>query len=213
MRRLFISSLGVVGMLGISVIAFASSQNNISADNIQKVRVVDVLETTTAIVPMEETIVTELATITEQTPVIVAVKLTENSHDSVMQYKVYDEEEAYLLAKIAMAEAENQDIEGKALVMLTVLNRVQDDRFPNTIREVIYQKNQFAPISNGRFDKVEPNDECWKALEMIQAENWDKSQGALYFESKSQSTWHQRKLKFLFQHGAHYFYTEQESEQ
>lgn len=36
----------------------------------------------------------------------------------------HDGEESYLLAKIAMAEAESEDTEGKALVMLVVLNRV-----------------------------------------------------------------------------------------
>lgn len=36
MRKLLISSLGVVGMLVISAFAFASSQNNIPADNSEK---------------------------------------------------------------------------------------------------------------------------------------------------------------------------------
>ena len=36
-------------------------------------------------------------------------------------------EDAYLLEKIAMAEAEGEDTEGKALVMLVVLNRVWSD--------------------------------------------------------------------------------------
>lgn len=36
----------------------------------------------------------------------------------------FDASDAYLLEKIAMAEAESEDTEGKALVMLVVLNRV-----------------------------------------------------------------------------------------
>ena len=141
-------------------------------------------------------------------------KQTTESMEKPYDSKIHsmNREDIYLLAKIAMAEAGNQDTEGKALVMLVVLNRVWDDRFPNTVREVIYQKNQFTPVSNGSFDKVEPDEDCWKALEMIQTGNWDKSQGALYFESKSQSTWHEEHLKFLFKHEDHYFYTEWESE-
>lgn len=64
----------------------------------------------------------------------------------------FDANDAYLLEKIAMAEAESEDTEGKALVMLVVLNRVWDARFPDTIEEVIMQDGVFTPVSNGR---------CW----------------------------------------------------
>ena len=207
MRKLLISSLGVVGMLVISAFAFASSQNNIPADNSEKTGSAEVLDTTVEIVPMEQ------ATVKEQEP---TPEPTEKPTEKPYQSKIYSmdwgAEDAYLLAKIAMAEAENQDTEGKALVILVVLNRVWDDRYPDTIREVIYQENQFSPVSNGRFDRVEPDEDCWKALEMVQVGHWDESQGALYFESKSQSTWHEEHLKYLFKHGDHYFYTEQESQ-
>lgn len=207
MRKLLISSLGVVGMLVISAFAFASSQNNIPEDNSEKTGTVEVLDTTVEIVPMEQ------ATVKEQEPTPEPMeKPTEKPYQSKIYSMDWGAEDAYLLAKIAMAEAENQDTEGKALVILVVLNRVWDDRYPDTIREVIYQENQFSPVSNGRFDRVEPDEDCWKALEMVQVGHWDESQGALYFESKSQSTWHEEHLKYLFKHGDHYFYTEQESE-
>lgn len=135
---------------------------------------------------------------------------TEEPYQSAVFSKDWDGDEAYLLAKIAMAETEGEDTEGKALVMLVVLNRVKSDRFPNTVEGVIYQKNQFSPVSNGRFDSVEPDEDCWSALEMIQTEHWDGSQGATYFESKSESTWHSEHLSFLFQHGNHYFYEDKE---
>ena len=53
-------------------------------------------------------------------------------------------DEAYILTKIAMAEAEGEDTEGKALVILTVLNRVKAPQFPGTIAEVIAQRNAFS---------------------------------------------------------------------
>lgn len=120
----------------------------------------------------------------------------------------WDSDDAYKLAKIAMAEAESEDTEGKALVMLVVLNRVWDDEFPDTIEEVIFQKGQFSPIGNGRYDEVEPDEDCYRALQLIQTDGWDESHGATYFESKSDSTWHSENLTFLFKHGKHYFYKE-----
>ena len=125
----------------------------------------------------------------------------------------WDSEDSYLLAKIAMAEAEGEDVEGKAYVMMVVLNRMLDDEFQDTIEDVIYQKipnsnyHQFSPLDDGRFDRVEPNEECWQALEMIMVDKWDKSQGALYFEScPDEDNWHSRNLEYLFTHGCHRFY-------
>ncbi len=115
-------------------------------------------------------------------------------------------EDTYLLEKIAMAEAEGEDTEGKALVMLLVLNRVCSDGFPDTVHDVIYEEGQFTPVSNGRLDRVEPDKDCHAAIQLIMTGQWDESQGALYFEGDGSGTWHSRNLKFLFQHGGHYFY-------
>lgn len=135
------------------------------------------------------------------------------SSSSLIGRMDWDEEDSYLLAKLAMAEAESEDTEGKALVMLVVLNRVwNEEDFPNTIEDVIYQPGQFSPISNGRFDRVEPDADCWAALDLIMQNKWDESYGAVYFESKSESTWHSRNLKFLFRHGKHYFYIDREED-
>ncbi len=111
-----------------------------------------------------------------------------------------------MLLKIAMAEAEGESVEGKALVMLVVLNRVWDDAFPNTIGEVIFQKNQFSPVANGgRYWTTEPNEGCYEALKMVR-HGWDESQGALYFESCEGDNWHSRNLEYLFREGNHKFY-------
>ena len=69
------------------------------------------------------------------------------AHAAPPGYSKYGElaEEQYcddlqLLACIVWAEAGNQDTYGKELVADVVLNRVDDQRFPDTIREVIFQK-------------------------------------------------------------------------
>ena len=125
---------------------------------------------------------------------------------SDVQSSSFSEEDENLLARIAMAEAEGEDVDGKALVILTVLNRVNSNEFPDTIYNVIYQPDQFSPVGSGRFDAVEPSDECYQALNMV-IDGWDKSQGALYFESCSEAdNWHSRNLEHLFTYGRHRFY-------
>lgn len=120
-----------------------------------------------------------------------------------------NDNEKSLLAKIAMAEAEGEDTQGKALVMSVVLNRVHSNKFPDNVYDVIHQKRQFSPVEDGRYYSSEPDADCMAALDLI-INGWDESQGALYFESDSDSTWHRRHLQLLFQHGKHIFYTESE---
>lgn len=122
----------------------------------------------------------------------------------------WDADDSYRLAKIAMAEAEGEDTEGKALVILVVLNRVWSDDFPDTIEGVIAEDTQFAAYENGRYDRVEPDADCYQALEMVQVEHWNESRGATYFErTTDETTWHNTTLKKLFTHGNHTFYTEE----
>ena len=65
----------------------------------------------------------------------------------------YSEEEINLIALVTMAEAEGEPEEGKRLVIDTILNRVDDPHFPDTVHGVIYQPNQFTCMWNGRSDR------------------------------------------------------------
>lgn len=121
--------------------------------------------------------------------------------------KDWSEEENYLLAKIAMAEAEGCNTQTKALIIMCVLNRVESDEFPNTIKEVIFQKNQFSPIDNGRWDRVEPNKDCYEAVKAVAEAKYDYSGGATYFEScENEDNWHSRNLEFLYKSEEMRFY-------
>lgn len=144
------------------------------------------------------------------TPNITQVTTTTVTERHVF-YDITDDE-ASLLTRLAMAEAEDQDIYGKALVILTVLNRVEQaqndpySHFEDTITGVIFQDNQFSPIDDGRFYEVTPNKECDKALELV-LHGWNESQGALYFESCDNcDNWHSQNLTYLFSYSDFRFY-------
>lgn len=63
------------------------------------------------------------------------------------------QEEIELLALLTMAEAEGESELGQRLVIDTVLNRVDDPHFPNTISEVVWQKNQFSGMYGERIKR------------------------------------------------------------
>lgn len=121
---------------------------------------------------------------------------------------VYDftEEETELLLKIGMAERGNTGCtECIALVMRTVLNRVEGPKFSSTIRGVIYAQDQFTPVAEGTFESAVPNEACYEALDMIRY-GWDESQGALYYEWCEGESWHSKNLNLLLQHCDTRFY-------
>ena len=130
----------------------------------------------------------------------------EPTYTSMIHSYDWDGEDERMLAKIAMAEAEGESVEGKALVILVLLNRVWSDEFPDSIEEVIFQKNQFSPVAEGgRYWTTEPDAGCYEAIELVMG-GWDESQGAFYFESTGRDGWHSQNLEFLFEFGGHKFY-------
>ena len=104
------------------------------------------------------------------------------------------EEEWQLLESISIAEAGNQDVEGVALVMLTVLNRVEKNG--HSVYSTIYAPNQFytAGMSGG-------NELSADARALVRS-GWDESQGAIYFCSTG---WNYYGDEHLFKHQDHWF--------
>lgn len=70
----------------------------------------------------------------------------------------YTEEDLYVLSHIIQCEAgycEREMMEGVGSV---VLNRVADERFPNTITEVVNQPGQYRPVTDGIFTSAQPTE-------------------------------------------------------
>lgn len=70
-----------------------------------------------------------------------------------------------LLAKIVFLEAGNQSLTGQRCVVEVVFNRVLDERFPNTIRGVLSQRNQFSTYKNVGIAK--PTQEQYDAIDTV----------------------------------------------
>lgn len=124
----------------------------------------------------------------------------------------FTEEERNLLAKICMAEAGIECLECKMNVICVILNRVADDKFPDTIKDVIYEQGQFEPVSQEKWETLEPNEECFLAVDMVE-EGMDLSQGCLFFRvtTPEEDTWHDNHLEQVFKHCHTSFYKRIES--
>ncbi|MBQ3011529.1 MAG: cell wall hydrolase, partial [Oscillospiraceae bacterium] len=62
---------------------------------------------------------------------------------------VYNANDLRWLSHIINAEAGNQSMEGQICVGNVVLNRVADERFPDTVEAVVFSPNQFCPVKSG----------------------------------------------------------------
>ncbi len=89
-----------------------------------------------------------------------------------------------LLAAIIYCEAGNQPHDGKVGVGVVILNRVRSGSYPNSIREVIYQRGQFGPAITGKLDRVLASGnipgECYQAAADALA-GYNPIGDALYF--------------------------------
>ena len=152
--------------------------------------------------PVPEEIVQE-ETETAQEEIVQATTETETVPELQVQL---NEEEKMMLLKLGVAErGETECTECIALVMRTVLNRVNADRFGSSVRSVIMATDQFTPVMDGTYYTAEPNERCYEALDMV-IYGWDESQGALYYEWCEGESWHSQNLHLLFQHCDTRFY-------
>lgn len=108
--------------------------------------------------------------------------------------------ELEILAQLVQAEAGNQNIKGKRLVVDVVLNRVDSEDFPDTIEEVIFQYGQFAVIEDGAFDRVS-NKVADESYDAVRLECWKRTNNDILYFSRGKSEY----ASNHFKHQDHWF--------
>ena len=109
------------------------------------------------------------------------------------------QEEIELIALCVMAEAEGECEYGQRLVIDVILNRVDDPHFPDTIYDVIYQKNQFSGMYGDRITRCYVKDEL---VQLVREELENRTDYDVVFFRTGH--YHSYGVP-MFQVGAHYF--------
>ena len=105
-----------------------------------------------------------------------------------------NQEELQWLAKMIHCEAKGESLEGQIAVGAVILNRVESNLFPNTVKEVIFEKSdgryQFTPAANGSIDSANPTEMSMEAATRV-LNGEDPTNGALYFYNpdKTNDSW------------------------
>ncbi len=116
-------------------------------------------------------------------------------------YDIFTQQELDLLFRVVQAEIGSEySFEQKCNVVSVIYNRLADERFGNTINEILVG-HQFSTISSGAIYKVTVDEKTILACEYVY-QFGDTTSGALFFDSNGRLNY-----KFLFNDGAHNFYT------
>lgn len=101
-------------------------------------------------------------------PVLETVYVEKEVYPSTPYQAIADsitQEDTDLVAKVLNLEAGNQSMAGKRAVVEVIFNRVLSDRFPDTIREVIFQPLQFSTAGN--LSAAVPSQEEYEAIRQV----------------------------------------------
>lgn len=193
--------LGYTAIMSTLTMIFSATSNDVIAEQPTVIATVEAASTeeestTCSVETVAPTTVSEPEPTTEEeTTTMVAEEVTTTQTSKI----TVTDEEVELLALVMLAEAEGESELGRRLVVDTILNRVDSERHPNSIRDVIFQKGQFTSMWNGRTDRVTITDEARQLVrdEVTNRTNYD----VIYFKMYGYHKWGTP----LFQEGCHYF--------
>lgn len=121
----------------------------------------------------------------------------------------YDGEDLYWLSRIISAESKGEPLLGQIAVGSVVLNRTQDESFPDTVKEVIFDQRygvQFTPTANGTIYQ-EPVASAVLAAK-VALEGAEVVGESLYFfaPAVSAGSWITQNRTYYAAIGSHHFY-------
>lgn len=82
-------------------------------------------------------------------------------------------EDFVFISSVVEAESDrSESLDGRILIALTIINRVEDPRFPDTISGVLNQSGQFSTVRNGHSvtERTDCSDEA-----VIEAVEWNEA--------------------------------------
>ena len=98
----------------------------------------------------------------------------------------FSENDIRLMANAVHGEARGEPYIGKVAVAAVILNRVENDNFPNSPSEVIFEPGAFTAVADGQI-WLTPDDEAVKAVRDA-INGWDPTDGALYYYNPAKTT-------------------------
>ena len=118
---------------------------------------------------------------------------------------------AFCLALVVYTEARGEPLDGQLLVAEVVINRVQSERYPDTVCAVAFEQHQFSGLNTTPDLEEVFVDPAWQtsvdiAVEALQDTSFGS--GATHFHNTKKTPYWARKMTLLGRYGGHIFYKE-----
>ncbi|WP_415818653.1 cell wall hydrolase [Mesobacillus thioparans] len=91
-----------------------------------------------------------------------------------------------MMAHVVNGESRGESYQGQVAVAAVILNRVESKDFPNTVYDVIFQRNAFTAVYDGQYH-LQPNYIAYNAVKDALL-GWDPSYGSVYYYNPSLAT-------------------------
>jgi N-acetylmuramoyl-L-alanine amidase len=90
------------------------------------------------------------------------------------------------MARVVHGEARGESYIGKVAVAAVILNRLDDQDFPNNVGDVIHQTNAFTAVHDGQYN-LKPNSYAYRAV-FDAMQGWDPTYGSVYYYNPDLAT-------------------------
>ncbi|OAB28347.1 spore cortex-lytic enzyme [Paenibacillus macquariensis subsp. defensor] len=105
---------------------------------------------------------------------------------SVLKKHSLNINEMDIMARTIYSESRGESYTGQVAVGAVVMNRIQSNQFPNTIKGVVFEKGAFTAVDDGQY-WLTPNRTAYlAALDAVRG--WDPSKNSLYYFNPDTAT-------------------------
>ncbi|SEN27365.1 N-acetylmuramoyl-L-alanine amidase [Lihuaxuella thermophila] len=96
------------------------------------------------------------------------------------------QQDIQLMANAVHGEARGEPYVGQVAVAAVILNRLEHEKFPDTVSGVIFQPGAFTAVADGQI-WLTPNETSKKAV-MDAVKGWDPTNGCIYYFNPATAT-------------------------
>lgn len=91
-----------------------------------------------------------------------------------------------MMAHVVYGESRGESYHGQVAVAAVILNRVESNDFPDTVYDVIFQRNAFTAVNDGQYN-LKPDYNVFHAVKDALL-GWDPTNGSVYYYNPKLAT-------------------------
>lgn len=136
------------------------------------------------------------------------ISYLQEKKDRSVDLVLVSQEERALLEKLVHAEAAGEPYEGQIAVANVVFNRLESSLFPQSIKDIIFQKKQFPVAHTGSIHRIMPSENVKEAVRDALEGRKEIESDVLFFLNENTATdkWITRNRLYSTTIGKHAFY-------